>query len=45
MDLRDLYQADETVMEFEELKQKVGDDYLRRFSRVLLSVLEPSIIS
>ena len=29
-----LYQADETVMEIEEWKQKVSDDYVKSFSRV-----------
>ena len=43
--LRDSYQADEIVMEIEEWKQKVADDYVKSFSRVLLGVLETSIVS
>ena len=42
---RDSFQADEIVMEIEEWKQKVADDYVIRFSRVLLGVLETSIVS
>ena len=42
---RDSYQADVTVMEIEEWKQKVGDNYVKSFSRVLLGVLETSILS
>ena len=42
---RDSYQADEIVMEFEEWKQKVADDYVKSFSRILLDVLETSILS
>ena len=41
---RDSYQADEIVMEVEEWKQKVVDDYAKSFSRVLLGVLETSIL-
>ena len=41
----DSYQADEIVMEIEEWKQKVVDYYVKSFSRVLLSVLETSILS
>ena len=41
----DPYQADEIVMEIEELKQKVANDYVKSFSRVLLGVLETSILS
>ena len=41
----DSYQADEIVMEIEEWKQKVADDYVKSFSRVLLGVLETSILS
>ena len=41
----DSYQADEIVMEIEEWKQKVVDDYVKRFSRVLLGVLGTSILS
>ena len=43
--LRDSYQADEIVMENEEWKQKVPGDYVKSFSRVLLGVLETSIVS
>ena len=42
---RDTSQADEIVMETEEWKQKVADDYVKSFSRVLLGVLETSILS
>ena len=42
---RNLYQSDEIVMEIEEWKQKVADDYVKSFSRVLLGVLETSILS
>ena len=41
----DSYQADEIVMEIEEWKQKVVDDYVKSYSRVLLGVLETSILS
>ena len=41
----DSYQADEIVMEIEEWKQKVVDDYVKSFSRVLIGVLETSILS
>ena len=41
----DSHQADEIVMEIEEWKQKVADDYVKSFSRVLLGVLETSILS
>ena len=40
----DSYQADEIVMEIEESKQKVVDGYVKSFSRVLLGVLETSIL-
>ena len=43
--LRDLYQADEIVMEIEEWKQKVPSDSVKSFSKVLLSVLMTSIVS
>ena len=43
--LRDSYQADETAMEIEEWKQKVPSDSVKSFSKVLLSVLETSIVS
>ena len=42
---RNSYQTDEIVMEIEEWKQKVADDYVKSFSRVLLGVLETSILS
>ena len=42
---RDSYQADEIVMEIEEWKQKVVDNYVKSFSRVLLVVLETSALS
>ena len=42
---RDSYQADEIVMEFEEWKQNIADDYVKSFSRILLGVLETSILS
>ena len=41
----DPYQADEIVMEIQELKQKVANDYVKSFSRVLLGVLKTSILS
>ena len=41
---RDSYQADEIVMEIEEWKQKVADDYVKSFSIVLIGVLETSIL-
>ena len=41
----DSHQSDEFVMEIEEWKQKVADDYVKSFSRVLLGVLETSILS
>ena len=43
--LQDSYQPDETVMEIEEWKRKVPSDSVKTFSRVLLSVLETSIVS
>ena len=43
--LCDSYRADEIVMEIEEWKQKVPRDSVKSFSRVLLSVLETSIVS
>ena len=43
--LRDSYQADEIIMEMEEWEQKVPSDSVKSFSRVLLSVLETSIVS
>ena len=42
---RDSFQPDKIVMEIEEWKQKVLDDYVKSFSRVLLGVLETSIPS
>ena len=41
----DSYQADEIVMEIEEWKQKVVNDYVKSFSRLLLGALETSILS
>ena len=41
----DSYQADEIVIEIEEWKQKVVDDYVKSFSRVLLGVMETLILS
>ena len=41
----DSYQADEIIIEIEEWKQKVAEDYVKRFSRVLLGALETSILS
>ena len=41
---RDSCQANEIVMEIEEWKQKVAEDYVKSFSRVLLGVLETSIL-
>ena len=43
--LRDLYQTDEIVMEIEEWKEKVPDNYVKSFIKVLLSVLETSVVS
>ena len=45
IDLCDSYQANEIVMEIEEWKQKVPDEYLKSFGRFLLGVLETSIVS
>ena len=42
---RDSYQADEIVIEIEEWKQNVVDDYVKSITRVLLGVLEASILS
>ena len=42
---RDSYQADEIVVEIKKWKQKVADNYVKSFSRVLLGVLETSILS
>ena len=39
------YQADEIIMKIEEWKQKVPDGYVNSFGRVLLGVLETSIVS
>ena len=41
----DSYQVDEVAIEIEEWKQKVADDYVKSFGRVLLVVLETSILS
>ena len=43
--LLDLYQADEIVMGIKKWKQKVLDDYVESFIKVLLSVFETSIVS
>ena len=43
--LRDSYQEDEIVMEIEEWKQKIPDEYVKNFIRVLLGVLETSVVS
>ena len=43
--LHNSYQVDEIVMEIEEWKQKVPSDSVKSFSRLLLSVLETSIVS
>ena len=37
---RDSYQADEIVMEIKEWKQKVANDYVKIFSRVLLDGMD-----
>ena len=42
--LPDSHQADEIIMEIEEWKQKVPCDSAKSFRRVLLSVLETSIV-
>ena len=42
---RNSYRADEIVMETEEWKQNVVDDYVKSFSRVLLGLLEALILS
>ena len=41
----DSYQADEIVMEIEKWKDKAANDYVKSFSRVLLRVLETSVVS
>ena len=41
----DSYQADEIVMEIEEWNQNVADNYVKSYCRVLLGVLETSILS
>ena len=41
----DSYKADKIVMEIEEWKQKVAEDYVENLGRVLLGVLETSILS
>ena len=43
--LHDSYQVDEIVMEIEKWKQKVSGNYVRSFSRVLLSLMETSTVS
>ena len=42
---RDSCQADEIVIEIEEWKQNVAEDYVKSFIRVLLGVLETSVLS
>ena len=42
--LHDSYKADENVIEMEEWKQNVPGVCVKRFSRVLLSALETSIV-
>ena len=41
----DSYQTDEIVMEIEEWKRKVVENYVKSFSRVLVGVLETSLLS
>ena len=41
----DSCQADEIVIEIEEWKQNVAEDYVKSFIRVLLGVLETSVLS
>ena len=41
----DSHHADEIIMEIEKWKPRVPDDYVKSFSRVLLGVLETSILS
>ena len=43
--LCDSYQVDEVVMEIEEWNQKVPDDYVKSFSRVLLETSSVGDIS
>ena len=43
--LRDSNQEDEILMEIEEQKQKIPDEYIKNFIRVLLGVLETSVVS
>ena len=43
--LSNSYQVDEIVMDIEEWKQKVPDDYVKSFSRVLLGLSETLIVS
>ena len=43
--LHDSYQAEEIVIEIEEWKQKVPGICVKSFGRVLLSVLEASVVS
>ena len=43
--LHDLYQADEIATEIEEWKQNAPEVCVKSFSRVLLSVLEISVVS
>ena len=43
--LHDSYQTDKIVIEIEEWKQKVPGVCVKSFSRVLLSVVETSVVS
>ena len=43
--LHDSCQVDEIVMEIEEWKEKVPDNYVKSFRRVLFSLLETSVVS
>ena len=43
--LHESYQANEIVVEIEEWKQKVPDNFVKSFIRLLLGVLEISIVS
>ena len=43
--LSNSYQVDEIVMDIEEWKQKVPDDYVKSFRRVLLGLSEILIVS
>ena len=43
--LHDSCQVDEIVMEIGEWKEKVPDNYVKSFRRVLFSLLETSVVS